>query len=87
MIAGDWEWREGEVSGAARGHAVSSGSGRYGMIYDFASGKKAGRKAEKGDHGVSLSSGVTAKEQFVRWGKDVPQTSVVAHTPGACIPS
>lgn len=83
MIVGDWEWREGEVSGSTRGGAAPRGTGRYGLVYNFESSRKARRSAEKGDRGVSLSTGVTVKDQFVKWGKEVPQTTVVAHTPGA----
>ncbi|KAI0631216.1 hypothetical protein C8Q77DRAFT_1219359 [Trametes polyzona] len=82
LIAGDWEWREGEVSGVARGSASISGSGRTGMIYNFAANKRNARRAQLEDRGVSLSTGVTVKDQFVKWGKDVPETTVVAHTPG-----
>ncbi|KAL7277254.1 hypothetical protein ACG7TL_009107 [Trametes sanguinea] len=81
LIVGDWEWREGEVSGVARG-ASASGSGRTGMIYNFGWNKKARRSAQKEDRGLSLSAGVTVKDQFVKWGKEVPETSVVAHAPG-----
>ncbi|KAI9065293.1 hypothetical protein FKP32DRAFT_1590774 [Trametes sanguinea] len=81
LIVGDWEWREGEVSGVARG-APASGSGRTAMIYNFGWKKKARRSAQKEDRGVSLSAGVTVKDQFVKWGKEVPETSVVAHAPG-----
>ncbi len=83
MIVGDWEWREGEVAGSARSQSAPRGTGRYGLVYNFESGRKARRSTEKGDRGVSLSTGVTVKDQFVKWGKEVPQTSVVAHTPGA----
>ncbi|KAI0703699.1 hypothetical protein C8T65DRAFT_256594 [Cerioporus squamosus] len=85
MIVGDWEWREGEVSGSARSQSAPRGTGRYGLIYNFESGRKVRRSAEKGDRGVSLSTGVTVKDQFVKWGKEVPQTTVVAHTPGFTI--
>ncbi|TFK83076.1 hypothetical protein K466DRAFT_555640 [Polyporus arcularius HHB13444] len=85
MIVGDWEWREGEVAGSARSQSAPRGTGRYGLVYNFESGRKARRSAEKGDRGVSLSTGVTVKDQFVKWGKEVPQTSVVAHTPGFTI--
>lgn len=81
LIVGSWEWREGEVSGVPRGRPVRSGSGRDGMLYNF--GRRGKRKRGEDDHGgVSLSTGVTVKDQFVRWGKDVPQTRVLAHTPG-----
>ncbi|KAI0370526.1 hypothetical protein BV20DRAFT_966417 [Pilatotrama ljubarskyi] len=82
IIAGDWEWREGEVSGVARGSAAASGSGRTAVIYNFGGSKKVARNTRKEDRGVSLSTGVTVKDQFIKWGKDVPETSVVAHTPG-----
>ncbi|RPD75648.1 hypothetical protein L226DRAFT_534559 [Lentinus tigrinus ALCF2SS1-7] len=84
-IVGDWEWREGEVSGSARSGSAPRGIGRYGLIYNFENSRKARRSAEKGDRGVSLSTGVTVKDQFVKWGKEVPQTTVVAHTPGFTI--
>ncbi|KAH9852238.1 hypothetical protein C2E23DRAFT_885752 [Lenzites betulinus] len=82
IIAGDWEWREGEVSGVARGSSSSSGSGRTGMTYNFGGLKRASRSSQLEDRGVSLDVGVTVKDQFVKWGKDVPETSVVAHAPG-----
>ncbi|KAI0355991.1 hypothetical protein OH77DRAFT_1424283 [Trametes cingulata] len=82
IIAGDWEWREGEVSGVARGSAAASGSGRTAMIYNFGGSRKVARSSRKEDRGVSLSTGVTVKDQFIKWGKDVPETGVVAHTPG-----
>ncbi|KAI8976570.1 hypothetical protein BD414DRAFT_445988 [Trametes punicea] len=82
LIVGDWEWREGEVSGVARDSSAASGTGRTAMIYNFGGNKKAKRGSRKEDRGVSLSTGVTVKDQFVKWGKDVPQTSVVAHAPG-----
>ncbi len=82
IIAGDWEWREGEVSGVARGSAATSGLGRTGMIYNFGGVKKVSRSSHLEDRGVSLDTGVTVKEQFIKWGKDVPETAVVTHTPG-----
>ncbi|KAI0642757.1 hypothetical protein C8Q79DRAFT_917243 [Trametes meyenii] len=85
LIVGDWEWREGEVSGVARGSAAASGSGRTGMIYNFAGNKKVSRSTQKGDRGVSLDTGVTVKDQFIKWGKDLPETKVVVHTPGYSI--
>ncbi|KAH9941738.1 uncharacterized protein BXZ73DRAFT_74923 [Epithele typhae] len=85
MIVGDWEWREGEVSGEGRGHPTSSGKGRYAMLYDFGGKQHHGRARDLGDRGVSLSTGVTVQDQFVRWGNEVPQTKFVAHTPGFSI--
>ncbi|TBU48064.1 hypothetical protein BD309DRAFT_950501 [Dichomitus squalens] len=87
LIVGDWEWREGEVSGVPRGQAARSGSGRHAMIYNFGKSLKGkrtrGKRDGEEDHGgVSLSTGVTVKDQFVRWGRDVPQTRVLAHAPG-----
>ncbi|KAL1949057.1 hypothetical protein VTO73DRAFT_10863 [Trametes versicolor] len=82
LIAGDWEWREGEVSGVARGSAATSGLGRTGMIYNFGGVKKVSRSSHLEDRGVSLDTGVTVKDQFIKWGKDVPETAVVTHTPG-----
>ncbi|KAH9899222.1 hypothetical protein C8Q73DRAFT_310806 [Cubamyces lactineus] len=82
IIAGEWEWREGEVSGVARGSSAASGSGRNAVIYNFGGSRKVARSAQKEDRGVSLNTGVTVKDQFIKWGKDVPETSVVAHTPG-----
>ncbi|KAI0828641.1 hypothetical protein BC628DRAFT_83933 [Trametes gibbosa] len=85
IIAGDWEWREGEVSGVARGSSSTSGLGRTGMIYNFGGTKKVSRSSQLEDKGVSINAGVTVKDQFVKWAKDVPETSVVAHTPGYTI--
>ncbi|KAI0763049.1 hypothetical protein BD413DRAFT_616506 [Trametes elegans] len=82
LIAGDWEWREGEVSGVARGSAAASGSGRTAVMYNFGGNRKVARSAQKEDRGVSLSTGVTVKDQFIKWGKDLPETTVVSHTPG-----
>ena len=53
------------------------------MIYNFGPGERRRRNPERGGSGVGLDTGVTVKDQFVKWGKDVPQTKVVAHTPGA----
>ena len=83
MIVGDWEWREGEVSGVPRGQPLTSGKGRYGMIYNFGNSRKVGRSLNRfEDRGVSLDAGVTVKDQFIRWGNEIPQTKFVAHTPG-----
>ncbi|KAI0760387.1 hypothetical protein C8Q74DRAFT_223807 [Fomes fomentarius] len=85
IIVGDWEWHEGEVSGLSRGHATSSGSGSTAAVYNFGLSRKHHRAADEGDKGVSLSTGVTVEDQFIKWGKEVPQTQVVAHTPGFTI--
>ena len=70
------------MSGVPRGHPAHSGSGRDAMVYNFGRIKGKGKRGEHDHGGVSLSTGVTVKDQFVRWGKDVPQTKVLAHTPG-----
>ncbi|KAI0716715.1 hypothetical protein C8Q76DRAFT_616255 [Earliella scabrosa] len=85
LIVGEWEWHRGDVSGPGRGHAASSGSGAAAMIYNFGPGERRRRNPERGNSGVGLDTGVTVKDQFVKWGKDVPQTKVVAHTPGFTI--
>ena len=88
LIVGDWDWREGEVSGVPRGRPTTSGSGRYGMIYDFGTNRRVGRASQHlEDGGVSLSAGVTVKDQFIKWGKEIPQTKFVAHTPGTSLGS
>lgn len=73
------------MSGLSRGHATSSGSGSTAAVYNFGLSRKHHRAADEGDKGVSLSTGVTVEDQFIKWGKEVPQTQVVAHTPGALI--
>ena len=70
------------MSGLSRGHAVSTGSGALAAVYNFGVSGKHKRAVDKGDKGVSLSTGVTVEDQFVKWGKEVPHTKVVAHTPG-----
>ena len=53
------------------------------MNYNFGKGKKVGRSDHHlEDRGVSLDTGVTVKDQFIRWGKEIPETKFVAHTPG-----
>ncbi|KAI0754406.1 hypothetical protein C8Q80DRAFT_1138876 [Daedaleopsis nitida] len=81
LIAGDWEWREGEVSGHAR--SMSSVSGGSAMAYNFGMLRRRKRRIEKGEREVGLSRSM--KEQFIKWGKKVPHTKIVAHTPGFTI--
>ena len=87
MIVGDWEWREGEVSGRPRGESISSGKGRYGMMYNFNGRKRSRSASQLEDRGVSLDTGVTVKDQFIKWGPEIPQTKFVAHTPGTFLHS
>ncbi|EMD35587.1 hypothetical protein CERSUDRAFT_116315 [Gelatoporia subvermispora B] len=82
VIFGDWEWKEGQVAGVERGQVGISSVGA--AIYNVGS-RSASRSAGKEDKGVSLKSGVTPKEQFLRWEEGPPETKAVVHVPGYTI--
>ncbi|KAI0077397.1 hypothetical protein K474DRAFT_1707415 [Panus rudis PR-1116 ss-1] len=90
IIAGDWEWKEGEI--AAVEHAQDSifleeireaKASTY--IYKAGAGRTAPRSATREVVGIGLTKGITVGQQFSRWEDKILETSVVAHVPGYTI--
>ncbi|OCH86765.1 hypothetical protein OBBRIDRAFT_737399 [Obba rivulosa] len=79
IIFGQWEWKEGQVAGVERGQVDVSPVGA--AIYNAGS-RGGSRSAARDDQGVSLKSGVTPKEQLLRWENGPPETKAVMHVPG-----
>lgn len=82
MIAGEWEWEEGKVSGVERpntGRKVG-GTDPADAVYNADYTRRAGRE----DRGVGVTKGVSPREQFLRW-QEIPETKVIAHVPGEFI--
>ncbi|OBZ67356.1 hypothetical protein A0H81_12672 [Grifola frondosa] len=73
MGRGEGVWCRAREAGGPVGRAA---------VYNFGSGKKVSRSSRKQDRGISLDTGVTVKDQFLKWEDGAPETKVLAHTPG-----
>ncbi len=88
LIVGEWEWSEGDIAGVE--HAQDNfelgglrGTGKpSSYIYNPTGGRGISRSATREAVGVGVTKGVTVKEQFLRWGSEVPETVALAHVPG-----
>ncbi|KAI0064387.1 hypothetical protein BV25DRAFT_1898814 [Artomyces pyxidatus] len=91
-IFGEWDWEEGRVAGAKTAEAARlMGKKGKGDVYVHGEGVT-GREAMwlqgvgEGKYGLEEGMGTTnVNDDFVRWGEDVPRTTLVQHIPGFTI--
>ena len=73
-IFGEWRWEEGHVAGEGPDRRRERGTDRYGAQW-------LGRN-EIGDVVGEIYGTTTADNAILRWGDDVPITTMVRHVPG-----
>ncbi|RDB30838.1 hypothetical protein Hypma_005828 [Hypsizygus marmoreus] len=76
-IFGSWGWDDDHVAGDGAERSQLNGVGRHGAMW-------AGRK-ETGELGGRTFGETTVNEGFVKWGDEIPRSSLIRHVPGYSI--
>ncbi|KAJ7599040.1 hypothetical protein C8J56DRAFT_180699 [Mycena floridula] len=75
-IYGTWAWDAGFIAGNGAERSQELGTGKHGAMW--LSHKEIGdlRSDRLGQHSIN--------DGFLRWGKDIPKTELLKHSPGMC---